>query len=823
MKFTPSANWNLISSASNRVITWTVSIKKTTALNEALSAGTWVDVTSFLTELPAITQRIEYELGQFSSDSISFTARNIDWWEANVFNATAYIELKITATMSMGTITTTDVFYAFSGFIDKVGVQYDEINDTVSFDVFTADELGNRISALNINTQYINTDCDGSGTNGLILPAISGIYVTDASGLKIGLHTIEYVYATRQVRVDDGAYSTMGGSDESITLYNLAADESIVIWIDYGAISQSEVAITDYIIVVTASTAIPRQPYYKLGLKTTLKKAYSQIGIDTVTFDTLELNTFDGGKKISLFENVPEDSSIIGKRSTIVGDGTDLYFTVANKLYKRTTSTGLYSLVATYSADGNAYGKKLMWNARNSEFWIYYQSTNGDCIKKISIDGDVISAEVVLSATPSTVNRYSVEPVDVNYAGTSWKYGILWMKPEDPAVIRFISSASMTSASIFNYPSTVKTVQYQADFIFTKATNDFQILLYSTSVAGTILAQFQIDGSGDFQLIGVLSGRTTWTSFSIGAYHPSEDRLYYYEYTSGGINTSIKSIPRDAAGSATTVLSGAYYNPRKTLMLYADGQVFTATRGYLLAGVDLNGTLYSIISNTATVLDSSIYSEYGALTFQGRLYGIDGTGSLYQYHTVLNMFTQKDLIGQSTVKDFITNILQSYNLTSTISANKTAFVYRRGNDAGDIQSTGNNITLGESNISQIQRVINEYQKILWVKVTSGETSYSYDGTTYNAGILSDSKTLEISNDLIPEAIVQDLAKYFYAFYHTAHDKYTFNVDVPLMQYEVMDGVTISTTNTKILVNSSTGLITGQTINNDGSMSLEVIF
>ena len=65
MRFTASDNWNLIARSSNYAVTWTVSIKKTANLNDALSAGTWVDVTSFLVEFPSISSRIEYELGQF--------------------------------------------------------------------------------------------------------------------------------------------------------------------------------------------------------------------------------------------------------------------------------------------------------------------------------------------------------------------------------------------------------------------------------------------------------------------------------------------------------------------------------------------------------------------------------------------------------------------------------------------------------------------------------------------------------------------------------------------------------------------------------------
>jgi hypothetical protein len=420
------------------------------------------------------------------------------------------------------------------------------------------------------------------------------------------------------------------------------------------------------------------------------------------------------------------------------------------------------------------------------------------------------------------VNRYSVELVDVNYAGASWKYGILWMKPEDPAVIRFVDSATMTSSAVYSYGAGVKTVQYSSDFIFTKTTNDFQILLYSTAVLGNVLTQFNVDGAGTWTLIGVLAGRTTWPSFSIGAYHPSEDVLYYYKAAVSDGTTDIESVPRDAAGAATSVLTSIYFRRAKSCMIYGGGDIYTATRNALLGNYDLSGTLYSIASNTPTVIDSEVYSQYSALLYQGNLFGIDPTGTLYQYHTVINMYTQTTSPEDTTVRDYCSKMLRAYNLIGIISSHKKGFVYRRGNDSGDIQTTGNNMTLNITNVSDILQVQKAIQKVALVTVTNGTLQVTYNGTTFDTAVLSEVRQMSVSNTLIPTGILKDVAYYFYQFYKTDRDKYTFNVDAALTQYEVMDGASVTFSTTKIS-KTATGLITAQTINPNGSMIIEVLF
>ncbi len=808
MRFTPSANWNTVAASSNRIVTWTVSIKKTTTLNAALSAGTWLDVTTYLTELPAIQQRIEYELGQFSSDSISFTAKNIDWWEANVFNATEaqYLELKITATLSSPL--TTDVFYAFSGFIDKVGVQYDELNDTVSFDVFTADELGNRISILNVNTQYFNTSVDGSGTDGLILPRMTGIFVTSSAvasyNLKVGLHSIEYVNATSQIRLDDGDYTTLSGANQSVTLANLAADQKITLYIQAASVPVSEESITDYVIVETEGTVLPQQPHYGLSIGQFLKKLNAEVGIDTTTLDTLKIASHDSTKRISYYDIPPENIAITGARYGICFDGTDIWVGVGNKLYKRQSSDESYTLMGTLTA-GFGIGK-LLYNSRNNQIWIMSSSDGAFSTDEFDrINAFDIGTDTVTNTISTTLRGSfpSAHIIDYNYTGSSYKYALVYIDAPNVKEVT-ISVTTLSLATVYTATGGWGSDSNGVGFI--KGGNKY--IWQETDGATGKLHQFSVSAAGAWVDDSyLLNNHANLATIFNGAYNVTDDKLYY-----SGIGGSLYSVPVNSA-TAPTEITG--YSIQGANAFVSDGSTYVY--------FSENRNLYHISANTVTSVDTSIASSYGGLTYSGStLYGLDYEGRIFQWSATIVLYTKKYAYDDDSLNSIRTQLLTSFNLTQTLSSHKKAFVYRRGNDSGTIQTTGNNITLTTANVSQIQKIANEYAKMLLVTVANSDESHCYNGTAFDSKILSDKISLEISNDLIPTNIVKDLAKWIFTFYNTAHDKYIFSVDVPKMEYEVMDGADVTFTSTKIAIDS-TGLITGQSINNDGTMELEVIF
>lgn len=828
MRFTPSTNWNLIASAAHRRLVRSIDIKKTTNISQALSAGTWVSISEFIEDGLSYSQKIEYELGEFSSDSISVTASKsiipggvVQWFKDNVFNASAsqYIEFKVTVQLMYGTITASDVFYPFSGFVDKSEVTYNELQDSVTFNVFTADELGNRIGAEALSTQYINNDVDGSGTSGIILPNIPGIYVIDADvasyQLKVGVHTVEYEYngGTEQARLDNGAWLTLRITDGTDTLVSEDGLEKITIYVDVSELYSSSDTKTDYIIVKTAGDTLPQNPLYELNLSRYIKNIYSTLGISTTTVDTLTLNTADGNKKISFYDLPPNDVSILGKRYAIVSDGTDMYMAVGNMLFKRTASTEDYSLLATITGSATTVTvKKIFYNARNNDLYVIYTKTGvGDCARRYDLTGAVLSSEVVLDAVADSLNIYAMLLIDYNYTGSSYKYGLLY-NDTATASVKFLDDSSMTVSTVITmaYPSAS-----DASFVFEKSTGIWWVMIKSAPTTYNF-NEITVNSGGTW--VDSSSTFTAMPKFMYGCYNAAEDTLYYFE---AGSPYQVSSYALDGSATLTTIITGISYSVVPCIFCGSNDKVYLTISS--LFTYYAKGTLYELSSSA---IDDSLSGvepcAYSSMMYTDRVYGMQlFTGKLFQWHTVINMFINQ-VIPQGTLRSTLVDILQSFNLVGTISSHKKAIVLRRGNDSGTIQTSGNNITLNITNVSDIAQVQLAIQKVQWVQISNGTTTYSYDGTTYNAGILSNARKLTVSKSIIPDNIVKDLAKYFFAFYNSDHDKYTFNVNAALTQYEVMDGADVTFTTTKI-EKTAAGLITAQTISADGSMQLEVLF
>lgn len=863
MRFTPSSNWSLIASASNRVVTWTVSVRKTTVLSDSLSTGTWLDVTNYLTELPSITQRIEYELGQFSSDSVSFTARNIDWWEANIFNASdsEYLELKITATLSSGSTVTSDTFYAFSGFIDKVGVQWDELGDTVSFDVFTADEIGNRISALSVNTQYYSADVDGSATVGLVLPRITGVYVVEplvpSVDLTVGLHVIEYVNITNQIRLDDGAYETISATG-FLTCYNSDLSQAVSLYINMDELETNAESLKDYLVVDTYLDPLPKQPYYGISIGQYLKNLYSALGVSTssiATNNVLKINSHDSTKRISYYDFPPNNSSVTGERVSICNVGTDIWVGIGNKLYRRTPTTEVYTLKVTLTSGLTIL--KLIYNDRNDEIWIASSSTSSRtrANRITSFIVDATTESNTLSLTYGA-GLHTINVIDYNYTGASYKYGLMLVDNDEyTQIAKCISSngsGTITSATVDTNTMTNDGVNPLQKYnltgfgVITESGKRYTWDSYDRASLAVVidcyLRSAYVNGSGSFvvdtpsavtfstgepfakdissvEFVGHLAG---------GGYDSASSTIYYWTKTGEYGTTPMSKVLSPETGgpyTSTAVVGISDTNAPNTQSAFiagGSGLFYYSTNGHT---ANLTWKLYELdISGVPVFTDiGDIISKYGALTYDSSddvVYGVD-RGIIYQYDTEINLYT-KIVFEDVSIKEALSQLLKAFNLIGTISSHKKAFVYRRGNNSGTIQTTGNNATLDTSNTVNIQKLSNDYQKIAVIEMSSGDTSTLYDGTTFLASVLSESRVLSISNDAIPENIVKDMAKWFFTFYNTSHDRYTLDVNTALMQYEVMDGASVTYSTTK-LTKTATGLIVAQTINKDGSLQLEVIF
>lgn len=861
MLFTPTAKYLSYANAASKTYAWAVYIKKTTAINEALSAGTWVNVTDKidLDSLADQIKKIEYKVGQFTSDSIRLTARDIAWWKANILNASEsqYLELKIQFTLAQGADLCTDTIYTFSGFIDKLGIPKTEIGDTVSFTVLTAQELGTRIAAENISTQYMETDIDDAATAGLILNEIPGMYVKNANissyVLKVGVHTITYNYntGTRQAKLDDGLYVTLAAGNNTLGNGETTAVDTERVQIYVPTLADLPTAvnvITESIIVITAGTTLPQQWYKWAGARYLLKAIFSKIGITDVTFDTLDMDVAPspapGVPKISFVDNPPDDAAINGKEWAICNDGTDLYVGVGHRVYKRTTSSEAYTLVATLSTGDRI--SKLMYNARNGHLWIFYGNTADDfglnlkgngSLRRLVISGLTLSSEIVLNQTTDMTWHNSIDVIDYEYTSGSWVYGVVYTDGDwntNAGRLRLVDGSALTISTLFNgttygYAGNILST-INSNFLFTKNTNE----VWFKGLDGI--------GSND-DLIKVHVAPTTgvWTSdgiilsnldpYKIAAYHTSDDRIYYWLAANSGVQSHTL-----ASGTTTVNLANVPAGSTMETMHYADGKAYFTLFVFDPFIEGQHRFFYGFSGNEThdfqdyPEISRNIYNRFSTFTYVSGtdlLYGVDSFGRLFQYGSKVKFYIETGDFQGEKVTDALYKIFKAFNLVGTINSHKQGKVYRRGNAAGTPQTSGNTLSITISEPSQIVEENTDYgAKVAWVEVSNGTVTYSFDGTAYGTKVLSDVRTLSNSNELIPDEIVQDVCYYTYQFFKTDMVLYKFSLGVlPLFQFEPFDNCNVTLTTTKIALTATSGTsrpIYGMKISRNCSMEVEVL-
>jgi hypothetical protein len=820
VRFTATDKWNLYARGAVKMYVESAHIRKTTVLTDALTAGTWVDVTSYLKGLPAFSSRVEYGAGQLAISGVRLEGKDIAWWDANIFNATSseYLEIKVVFALLQGSDVCTDVAYKFSGFVDKDLRDYDELADRITFSAASILDMGGRMAAENLTVQYVDTDIDGSGTDGLALPEIPYLFVKNAAvssyELTVGAHTITYDYnaGTERARLDSGAWVTLSNGDN--TLGNGASagvdTERVVVYV--GSTSDLPPAseeISESIVVITEGDTLPRQWYRYTSVRFLLTKLYSKLGITSVTADTLDIPPETAGSRVSYLDAPPGDDSIIGKKWALVSDGTDLWVPIGHKLYKRTMSTDLYELKATLTA--GRIITRMWYNAAHGHIWIYARESaaaTAGHLYRFTISGATLSSDVSLG----NVNVHACGLMDVDGALGDF-YGFIGVDSSNRSIVA-VDSTTMTLSTLFSRTDLGYAVGDgpDGDFAFVKGGDEWWFQVIDT---GTIkYHSVQFDGTVPGWVDnGIQNTSVPNSGYQIAAYHESEDLIYYWEDAAKKIRSHAPT-----ATSGTDVLAldagGADY---VEAMQYLNARVYFTTSLY--------GRLYQVVSGAGTQLSASTLRVYGknyCLAYIDRIYGLDEAGRLYQYHTRLRLYIPNAAFPGDTITGALNKILNSFNLLQTVSSTKAAFIYPRGDDAGDPKTTGNTLTITVTDPSALSMVKRYIRGTDLMEVDTGTVRWTYNGTSYNSEVLSTGRRVSISSTLIPDEIAKDLCKHVYQFFKTDRDLYRLTLgNVPLFQYEPFDGCSLTITGRKINKTAS-GPIYATTLGPGADMSLEVL-
>jgi len=805
VKFTPSSKFIALANGSAKEMKLRAYVRKVTDLSIGLNDGSapWTEVTDWIEPPQDIKSRIEYETGQFAADKIKIKAHDISYWKDNWFDATdvQYLEMKVEAQITGAS----DIVPMFAGFIDKAEVSYKEIADSIECTAYTAEDLGTRLPAELVSAQPIQSNADGAN-DGLILPTMTGIYVMDANiasyVLQPGTHTLTYTSSGTKIRLDDGSDTPISVSN-TYPLVNGDGTQKVKIYVQ--TLPASDAA--DDIVVVNAGDTLPKRWYKDVNVQLMLTKLYQQLGLRSVQFDTLEANTYDGEKRLMYIDVPPENTSyIVGATKVIETDGADLFIAIDNHVYKRDRLLGTYTLLC----DALSIVDKMVYNARNNHLWLYIRF-NG--IQRYDLTSGSLSS-IIYAGT----DWHSFEVFDYNYTGTSWYYGVLVAEIDDDTKrgsFREVNGSSLNITSIV----TGATLGYNSG----KGIKDyFMYQMGSGKVRFRVLNNSNLHAYREYQL----NSSATWIDngeklgagipdYRQAAYHTSEGRIYFQDPVYHKIQTHT-----DSSIAITDVLDGG--------VVALDSIWYCAPENKIYFCLEDSGPqVYTAASNTATLFFTNLQVfENGFVYGNSRLYLIDwipvNGAQLKQYSSKIVFSIPLAMFTDKAVTSELRNILKDFGLIGKISATKKAYVYRRGDDSGVPQTTGNTLSVTVDEASSLEETEKSRPKFDIVELSNGIDTVTYNGTAFNVAVLSDKRKLTRSSEYLPSAILKDLAYYMFQFFNVDRDLYPIELgNVTRFEFEPFDNCSVTFTTTKIQKTAS-GPIYAATYGVKGTLSIEVL-
>lgn len=803
MKFTPSEEFLVAARAAGRLITLKVYIKKTASRSELLSAGTWNDVTDYISakSIGAIKSAVEINLSQYSADKITLTGLGIAFWDTNYFSYANFLELKVEYILND---LVSEPAPVFAGWIEKKKDSFvarrNERTDTVKFAVWSYIDYADEIHASSLLAQYIDDDIDNAGADGLELPHIANLFVTNANiatfVLKKGVHTISYQVTDtpeKQAKLDGGDWVTLSTGTEN-TLINGDGDQKVVVYARSTIPATGEFA--DDVIVDVPTDTLPKNWYSSISAQFLSLKLLERAGITTLSLDTLEYPTKDWGKKMSFLDVVPNDISRSKNRDAIESDGTYLWAGVANKLYRREMTTGVYTDKQTMASGANI--RKLMYNARNGHLWIF--CSNGYLYRYI-VASDTLSAYVALTAN---VHYGTVLIADFSKTSGGYEYGIIYNN-FNTAKIRRVDGSTLADTEIG--PGTT----YYLGGAFFRAGAKYWVQAGNFVETGAGYREWRYNTVDaiweDYGLQLVLN-----YSYDAFAYHPGEDRVYYFDAAARTLRSHTCSSATSTFIDTLANIGGNFDNNVRLFYSAADTAVFIATSGKIL---------YRIESNAGPAVGSGVQNKYSTFcNHNGRLYGVDILGRLYHYANVVALYVETADFEGMTVRGAIDKICSSFSLLYKVNSTKAARVQRRSDENGDVVTSGESVSLTSDNMRDVTDDSFYGDAYDIVKVSNGRIEINYDGSVYDAVAFDEEKVLTIDSDWIPDEILEDLAYNLFLFFSVAHKVYLVPSPEALMQYESLDGADIDHNGNMVL--NESGVIISDSVDPVGRMEFKVL-
>ena len=842
MKFTATDLFKAIALGSGKYIQCRAYFRITSTLSDPLDSGVaWTDCSLYLAsdegqpKLPTMWTKAEWQVGKSTFDSISLDGIDIPFWRDKVFGAcssTQLIEFKIELKLGLSeSVMASDVVYGFSGYIDQVPA-WKEKEGIVTFTVIAQDEIGQRTSAEVINNQIINSDVNGSGLAGIRLERLAGLYVTNANissyQLRVGIHAIQLTYTAGTPNVwtaslDGGTEVTLPTSDGAITLgngngtigdVNQFDNQKVTLYVKVAELSPLTETTPQGIIQRTLGDTLPYTWYSHCWIFQLLKTLYAKIGLTNYTFDNFKISTSDGRKAPS-FWDVPPGDSYYSNPSAIACDNTNnlVWIGIKDRVYSHNMTSHIYTLVGTVPS---GYTVVRLWSDDIASGFIWGVARNAAGAHKV--------IKIVVSS--STLTTYTINRTETaiaeerNFAIDLSVRGIFFIAQTIEVHLFLLNSLTEISHSFgSNLLST-----YPA---FADGAGNYYVQSTGTGISNVQIQKAHYNGSWTTSII---SG--TWTyGFNNAA----------YSATLGvWIGCQVDATVRkwDPSTNTLTIIDTDLWAPSGFVADEVHGWMY-----YCWIDTDDNNFDFTRVkrANNSTVEAAgdafppgyyvgpvlSYNPETGQVCYDSvndRLVGISGpSGILFEYGSKVSMFIDReaDWTGMSVI-DAIKEIESSFNLVGVISPNKKIVLYRRSDESGNPKTSGNTASITVAETEDIQKEENYVRSCTAVIVSNGVETHSYNGTSFDAGLLGDGRILTVDGRFIPTPFLKDMAYYFYQFFNKNLSMYTFpTANVSLWQYECFDGLSVTFTSTKIQ-KTATGPLYGVGIDPSGSTIFQVL-
>ena len=811
MRWTPSQRFASLAAGLSKYLRLVISVRQTVNLTDGVTAGTWVDVTDRIDNdsVNAIASRVEYGIGQFTSDTVTLRAIGINWWNTNVLNYVSTVELKID--LYLGTSesdwSTADGGNIFCGIVDAIRTP-DDLTDTIELNIYTYDDLGSRLAAETVTQQIVDPT-----SGGVILPSIPGITVTNSAMvnylLRKGIHTINYDYngGSPRANLDGGLWVAL----TSTTTFVLGNDPTSTASDTQRVTIYANVTILTYaggttssqqIVVNNEQDTLPKTWLSRQWIFNVLKRFFAAMGCASFKFDDLSLNTFDR-RNVTSYLDVPPGTSYVGKPRSMIYDATKygLWFAVGTCVYYRGLAPGSDCVLVNDFGAGNTV-LRLMDDLLSSNKLVVLTRDGSNyywC-------GQINTSTMTLTSNTKLTNRGTSDATNLgclNFAiGKTYGAGgggsLFYCATSGADAMYWFDLINKTETLMNG--TTGGAPQYALGGC-ADSSNGYILVVFS---GGNYRLDYGYDMGGNNWFFSQLLSGAAFTPFEQGVYKGDEihPRMYYCE--TGGNNLKFYDFNTD---SLTTVESGVGHHELSLVqrpgVLSQIASLRTVASPYKQwPCLTINGVMTQIfpeITNPLGTNDGVVPPNSMAYDPVGdRWFGIFTYSQLvWQYGKTISMYVFDDIVGTGkSLIDVVRELCLGYQLMCTVSSSKTAMVYRRTDNAGNSQNSGNVLAISRDMVASISVQQSYRRRFNVVQMDNSKTGGRgwYDGIKFQLGdpiVTTTDQLLSVTCAYVPTSMLNDMLFFLWRAFDTDMDLVRVEIaGMPLAQWESFDAMAV---------------------------------